>query len=87
MAHRELAWLFHEPHTGLDDCLRMLQACFRKRMSEPESEGGCVQVAVGGGGARVDGIPHQLLPLGGSAVYKPEVRDLEYHRLSYFPIY
>ena len=33
MAHRELAWLFHEPHTGLDDCLRVLQACFRKRMS------------------------------------------------------
>ena len=23
----------HEPHTGLDDCLRMLLPCFRKRMS------------------------------------------------------
>ena len=22
-----------KPHTGLNDCLRMLQACFRKRMS------------------------------------------------------
>ena len=33
LAHRELAWLFHEPHAGLDDCLRMLQACFRKMMS------------------------------------------------------
>ena len=33
MAHGELAWLFHEPHTGLDDCLRMLWSCFRKRMS------------------------------------------------------
>ena len=33
LAHGELAWLFHEPHTGLDDCLRMLQTCFRKRMS------------------------------------------------------
>ena len=25
-----------EPHTGLDDCLRMLQTCFRKRMSVPD---------------------------------------------------
>ena len=25
-------WLFPVPHTGLDDCLRVLQACFRKRM-------------------------------------------------------
>ena len=33
LAHGELAWLFHEPHTGLDDCLNMLLACFRKRMS------------------------------------------------------
>ena len=24
--------LFHEPHTGLDDCPTMLQACFIKRM-------------------------------------------------------
>ena len=29
-----MAWLFHDPHTGLDDCLRMLQACFIKRMSD-----------------------------------------------------
>ena len=29
----ELAGLFHEPLTGLDDCLRMLQECFRKRTS------------------------------------------------------
>ena len=33
MAHRKLAWLFHEPHTGLDDCLSMLQAYFREMMS------------------------------------------------------
>ena len=45
LAYKELAWLFHEPHTGLDDCLRMLQACSRDRMSDrdgspsgPESE-------------------------------------------------
>ena len=25
--------IMETPHTGLDDCLRMLQACFRKRMS------------------------------------------------------
>ena len=36
LAHGELACLFHEPNTGLDDCLRMLQACFRKRMSDLE---------------------------------------------------
>ena len=33
LAHGELAWLFHEPHTGLDDCLNMLLSRFRKRMS------------------------------------------------------
>ena len=33
LAHGELAWLFHEPHTRLDDCLIMMQACCRKRMS------------------------------------------------------
>ena len=26
-------WLGHEPHTGLEDCLRILQAYFRARMS------------------------------------------------------
>ena len=31
--HGELAWLFHEPHTGLDDCLNMIQSWFRKRRS------------------------------------------------------
>ena len=25
--------IIEKPHTGLDDCLRMLQACFRKKMS------------------------------------------------------
>ena len=25
------AWRFHEPHTGLDDCLNMLLSCFRKK--------------------------------------------------------
>ena len=33
LAHGELVRLFHEPHTGLDDCPRMLQECYRKRMS------------------------------------------------------
>ena len=33
LAHEEQAWLFHEPHTGLEDCLNMLLPCFRKRMS------------------------------------------------------
>ena len=37
LAHRELAGFFHEPHTGLEDCLRMLQAGFRKRMSTVET--------------------------------------------------
>ena len=32
---RELSWLFHEPHTGLDDfCLRVLLSCFRERTLE-----------------------------------------------------
>ena len=35
LAHRELAWLFYEPHTGLDDFLRILLSCFRKGMSGP----------------------------------------------------
>ena len=26
--------IMEKPHTGLDDCLRMLPACFRKRMSD-----------------------------------------------------
>ena len=30
LAHGELAWLFHEPDTGLDDCLNMLLSCFKK---------------------------------------------------------
>ena len=25
--------IMEKPHSGLDDCLRVLQACFRKRMS------------------------------------------------------
>ena len=32
--------LFHEPRTGLDDCLIMLLSCFRKRMSEKRVAGG-----------------------------------------------
>ena len=24
LAHGELPWIFHEPHTGLDDCLKIL---------------------------------------------------------------
>ena len=32
-AHRELAWLFLEPHTGLDHCLRILLLCFGARTS------------------------------------------------------
>ena len=34
--HRELDCLFHEPHTGLEDCLRVLLSCFRKRMSDSD---------------------------------------------------
>ena len=41
LAHGELAWLFHEPHTGLEDCLRMLQSCFRKRRSACRCSSGC----------------------------------------------
>ena len=33
MAHGELAWLFHEPHTGLEVGLNILLSCFRKMMS------------------------------------------------------
>ena len=33
--------LFHEPHKGLYDCLRVLQACFRKRTSGPRAHLGC----------------------------------------------
>ena len=39
LAHRELAWLFHEPHTWLEDCLRMLLTCSRKRMSDHSFSG------------------------------------------------
>ena len=34
LTHGELAWFFHEPHTGLEDCLNMLLSCLRKRMSD-----------------------------------------------------
>ena len=53
MAHGELAWLFQEPHAGLDHCLRMLQACFRKRMSE---SGGVRGGGVSGGASRLEGL-------------------------------
>ena len=33
LAHEELSWLFHEPHTGLVDRLRNLLSCFRARTS------------------------------------------------------
>ena len=33
LAHGELAWLFHEPHTGLDHCPRILLSCFRSGTS------------------------------------------------------
>ena len=33
LAHRELAWLFLEPDTGLDHCPRILLSCFRARAS------------------------------------------------------
>ena len=33
LTHGELARVFHEPHTGLDDCLNMLLSCFRTRTS------------------------------------------------------
>ena len=33
LAHGELAWLFLEPHTGLDHCPRILLSCYRARTS------------------------------------------------------
>ena len=33
LAHRELAWLFHEPHTELVYCLKILPSCFSKKRS------------------------------------------------------
>ena len=33
MAHGELAWLFIEPHTGLDHCPRILLSYLRARIS------------------------------------------------------
>ena len=33
LAHGELAWLFLEPDTGLDQCPRILLSCFRARTS------------------------------------------------------
>ena len=29
--HEELAWVSYETYTGLEDCLRSLLACFRKK--------------------------------------------------------
>ena len=31
--------IMEKPHTGLDDCLRMLQECFRKTISESDARG------------------------------------------------
>ena len=39
MAHGELAWLFQKPRAGMDDCLSVLQACFRNAISEGEGRG------------------------------------------------
>ena len=36
LAHGELAWLFLEPDTGLDNCPRILLSCFRARISWSE---------------------------------------------------
>ena len=36
LAHGELAWLFLEPDTGLDHCLRILLSCFTARTSGQE---------------------------------------------------
>ena len=30
--------IMEKPHAGLDDCLRMLQSCFRKRMSAVDGQ-------------------------------------------------
>ena len=46
LAHRELAWLFHEPHTGKVNCLNMLLSCFRKRMSDLETPVGGLQLVL-----------------------------------------
>ena len=53
-------WLFHEPHTGLHDCLILLLLCFRKRMSVgrvvvDEDEG---EESIGFGGGREGGLFH-----------------------------
>ena len=39
LSHGELVWLFHEPHTGLDVCLRVLLLCFRKISLEGRQRG------------------------------------------------
>ena len=39
-AHSLTCSILENPHTWLDDCLRMLQACFSKRMSEGVRERG-----------------------------------------------
>ena len=38
LAHGELAWLFHEPRTELEDCLNMLLSCAKKMMSDADSD-------------------------------------------------
>ena len=73
-------WLrgMEKPHTGLDDCLRMLQACFRKRMSVPDKLLLPAPVVL----LRPDQVPHQrhrpLLPPLREAVV---VRRTGAHRL------
>ena len=54
-----------KPHTGLDDCLRMLLSEFRKRMSAQEQqrrEGQQVPVQDGGLGAREQAPRHRPRP-------------------------
>ena len=56
----ELAWLFHEPHTGLGHCPRILLSCFRARISglsslDADMEGGSDAFMSGGEGEK--GLP------------------------------
>ena len=38
--------IVEKPHAGLDDCLRMLQACFTKRMSAHNKEQDVLQESI-----------------------------------------
>ena len=68
-----------KPHTGLDDCLRMLQSCFRKKMSGHISnlELGAVGRELDPGDIDEDVLPGQLLGDVAPAQRKVQVGGLE----------